>query len=61
MKKKCETCEETAVRGLRYCKGCKSALLSSIKGQLTTVPTFKNNRSAEQMECVRETKFGTGH
>lgn len=61
--KTCERCSAAmAVRGERYCKGCRKAVLEELEeaGALTPYPG-RGFRSRDQMENVRETKFGGDH
>lgn len=59
--KQCETCPSPAIRGERFCKLCRKAVLLRLReeGYLTTVPWGSGRgRTTEQREDVRETRHG---
>jgi uncharacterized OB-fold protein len=59
---KCLRCGAERIKGERYCKLCRGALLSEMKsaGYLTTVTT-RNERTSEKRENTYQTKHGTGY
>lgn len=65
MSKSCENCTSTSINGERFCKGCRTALLSEMKktNYLTKAPIYfgDTRRTAEKMEDTYVTKHGTGY
>lgn len=62
MPKKCETCDEPAVSGERYCPACKKRIKAEMKdaGYLTRT-SRRSYRTTDQQENTYETKHGKGH
>jgi len=63
--KPCETCNDTAIPGQRFCKECRKAVLDELNsaGYLETGGFGRKGqgRTAEMKEVTYETKYGTGH
>ena len=62
----CEQCGKSeSVKGYRFCKECKKAMLAEMKnsGYLAPRPIghVGDNRTAEMKEVQHETRSGTGH
>ncbi len=63
--RQCERCSETAIRGQRYCKECRKAILREMDEtgylQRGGCGHIGMSRTSEQKENTYETKHGTGH
>jgi len=61
--KPCERCRvEPAVKGERFCKACRKQVLSELQEANFLTPAGHNwgsQRTGEQKENTRETKYGT--
>lgn len=61
---KCSRCEAKAVKGERFCKACRKAVLAEMKeaGYLGPNPRIGGGyRAGDAQENTRETKHGSGH
>ena len=62
--KSCERCDKPAVKGIKFCKECRKAVLMELRaaGYLETggVGHKGQSRTAEHKECRYETVHGVG-
>lgn len=62
--KKCQLCDFDAVKGERYCKACKQAVLRKLKHdgylQANQYGYSGQSRTSDMKENISDTKHGTG-